>query len=61
VADATGTPAPGQEIGIERMRAGGAIITNMKGLFYEWLRTVEEVKRFHAENPEMRGLAGTML
>jgi nicotinamidase-related amidase len=58
VADATGTPAPGQEIGLNRMQNAGAIITNMKGLFYEWLRTIESVKRFHRELPDMRDLAG---
>jgi nicotinamidase-related amidase len=61
VTDATGTPAPGQELGLDRMRNAGVILVNMKGLFYEWLRTVEEVKRFHKELPEMRKLAGVVL
>ncbi len=60
-ADATGTPAPNHEPALERMRSAGAVILNMKGLFYEWLRTVEEVKRFHRENPEMREQAGVTL
>ena len=61
VADATGSPAPGQEFGLNRMRGAGVIVVNMKGLFYEWLRTVETVKRFHRENPDMRALAGIVL
>ncbi len=61
VTDATGTPAPNHEIGLERMRSAGVVLVNMKGLFYEWLRTVEEVKRFHRENPEMRKQAGITL
>lgn len=61
VADATGTPEPGQEIGLNRMRAAGAIIVNTKSLFYEWLRTVENVNRFHKENPGMRDVEGVGL
>ncbi len=61
VADATGSPAPNHVLGLDRMQRAGAIMTNMKGLFYEWLRTLQEVKRFHLELPEMRGLAGIVL
>jgi nicotinamidase-related amidase len=61
VVDSTGSPAGGHEMGLSRMQSAGAIPVNMKGLFYEWLRTVEEVKRFHRENPGMRKLAGVTL
>ena len=61
VVDAIGTPAPGQEIGLARMQNAGIIIVNMKSLFYEWLRTVEAVTRFHQELPEMRAAAGITL
>lgn len=61
VTDTTGSPAPGHELGLNRIQSAGAIIVNMKGLFYEWLRTVEAVKRFHRELPEMRELAGILL
>lgn len=61
VADATGTPSPGQEIGLKRMQNAGAIIVNTKSLFYEWMRTVEMVNRFHRECPKMRDLAGFTL
>ncbi|MGZ6315898.1 MAG: isochorismatase family protein [Anaerolineales bacterium] len=61
VTDATGTPVPGQEIGLSRMQSAGAILVNMKGLFYEWLRTIEAVHRFHRELPNMRGQAGIEL
>lgn len=61
VTDATGSPAPGHELGLSRMQSAGVIIVNMKGLFYEWLRTVEAVQRFHRELPDMRGQAGTVL
>jgi len=61
VVDATGTSAPGQEIALKRMQNAGAILVNMKGLFYEWLRTVKAVNRFHKELPDMRELAGIEL
>ncbi|MFL5803428.1 MAG: isochorismatase family protein [Roseiflexaceae bacterium] len=49
VADATGSPGTAHAFGIERMRDSGVIISSIKGLFYEWVRTVEGVQRFHAE------------
>lgn len=54
VVDATGAPAPGQEIGLNRMKNAGAMIVSVKSLFYEWMRTVEMVDRFHRECPNMR-------
>jgi len=61
VADATGSPGPGHELGLDRMRCAGAIILSTKGLFYEWLRSVEAVKRFHSENPDLRDWSGIVL
>ncbi len=61
IADATGAPGQGREIDLNRMRNAGAVILSMKSLFYEWLRTVEAVKRFHKENSDMRSLAGFAL
>ena len=61
VTDATGTTAPGQEIGLNRMQNAGTIIVSTKSLFYEWMRTVEMVNRFHRECPDMRDLAGFAL
>ncbi len=61
VADATATPASGQEIGLYRMQNAGVVIVSTKGLFYEWMRTVETVNRFHRECPNMRDLDGIVL
>jgi nicotinamidase-related amidase len=49
VADATGAPGTAHVFGLERMRDAGVIISSVKGLFYEWVRTVERAQRFHAE------------
>lgn len=40
LADAVGSPGPGHNNGIERMRDAGVIISSVKGTFYEWQRTV---------------------
>lgn len=61
VVDAVGTPGQGQEIGLNRMKSAGVVMTDQKGLFYEWLRTIETVNRFHEELPDMRGLSGVVL
>ena len=41
VTDATASPGDAHLAGLARMRDAGAILTNTKGLFYEWMRTVE--------------------
>jgi nicotinamidase-related amidase len=61
VADVVGSPQNGQEIGLERMREAGAVVVSLKSLFYEWMRTVEQVTRFHRECPGMRQPDGIVL
>jgi nicotinamidase-related amidase len=46
VADATGSPGGGHQIGLERIRAAGGIIVSAKSLYYEWVRTVEKAQAF---------------
>jgi hypothetical protein len=46
VADATGAPEPAHTAGLSRMREAGVVIVRVKNLYYEWLRTVEQVRRF---------------
>ena len=49
-ADAVGSPGPvAQAAGLERLRGLGALMTSVKSLHYEWLRTVEASDRFRAE------------
>jgi nicotinamidase-related amidase len=38
ISDATGTPPPHQEAGLQRMAQAGVILTNTKGIYYEWVR-----------------------
>jgi nicotinamidase-related amidase len=53
VADATGSPGSGHAFGLERMRDAGALVLGLKGLYYEWLRTVERADRFREEHAEI--------
>jgi nicotinamidase-related amidase len=36
--DACGTPAPNHAAGLRRLRDAGVVVTNTKGIFYEWVR-----------------------
>ncbi|MCJ7622182.1 MAG: isochorismatase family protein [Anaerolineaceae bacterium] len=46
VADATGSPGSAHEVGLERMRRAGVLISSVKSVYYEWLRTVERSSEF---------------
>lgn len=52
VADAVGSPGPDHAYGLQRMRAAGVVVVGLKGLFYEWVRTVARSEQFHAECDE---------
>ena len=49
VADAVGSPGPDHAYGLQRMRAAGVVVVGLKGLFYEWMRTVQRSEQFHAD------------
>jgi nicotinamidase-related amidase len=48
IEDATASPPPHHEAGLRRMAAGGVIITNTKGIYYEWLRDLATHARVKA-------------
>jgi nicotinamidase-related amidase len=49
VADCCGSPGRAHQAGLDRMAAGGVRVLPLRGLLYEWLRTVEAARRFRAE------------
>jgi nicotinamidase-related amidase len=53
VVDATGSPGSGHAQGLERMRDAGALLLGLKGLYYEWHRTVESADRFRARHTQL--------
>ena len=53
--DAVGSPGKAHQYGLERMKGAGVLLSNVKSLFYEWLRTVERSRNFyHMQKDELR-------
>lgn len=46
--DATASPPPHHDYGIARVRAAGAVITSVKGIYYEWVRDLATMHRARA-------------
>jgi len=40
LADVTDSPSDAHAFGLERVRGAGALVMSLKGLYYEWIRTV---------------------
>jgi nicotinamidase-related amidase len=49
VEDACGSPPPNHDVGIQRMREAGVVVTSTKALYYEWVRDLENHHRVQAE------------
>jgi len=49
VDDATASPPPHHDYGIERVRAAGATITSVKGIYYEWVRDLATMRAVRAQ------------
>ena len=47
--DATGSPPPHHEYGIARVRSAGAIITSVKGIYYEWVRDLATMHKVRGQ------------
>jgi nicotinamidase-related amidase len=45
VNDATASPSPHHDDGIDRIRAAGTVVTSVKGIYYEWLRDLATMQR----------------
>jgi nicotinamidase-related amidase len=45
ISDATASPAPHHDAGLARMRQAGVMITDTKGIHYEWMRDVASLTR----------------
>ncbi|MDP2349700.1 MAG: isochorismatase family protein [Chloroflexota bacterium] len=61
VTDATGSPGEMHELGLRRMRDAGATLVHAKGVYYEWVRTVEAARAFEAANPDLTDPPGFSL
>jgi nicotinamidase-related amidase len=54
VRDAVQSPGDGHEFGLERLRQLGVELVSTKGIFYEWLRTVQAAHEFEREHPDVK-------
>ncbi len=53
VDDATYAPGAAHLAGIRRMAEAGATIVHAKGVYYEWVRTLDAARDFEREHPEL--------
>ncbi|MFL5685327.1 MAG: isochorismatase family protein [Chloroflexota bacterium] len=53
VADATYSPGSMHDHGLRRIAEAGGVVVHAKGVYYEWLRTVEAATAFRTAHPEL--------
>jgi nicotinamidase-related amidase len=61
VEDACGAPGKAHRYGLARIQGAGALLSNLKSLYYEWLRTVEGSRAFYEEYKDELGDPGVTL
>jgi nicotinamidase-related amidase len=61
VTDATGSPGEMHELGLRRIRDAGATLVHAKGVYYEWVRTLDAALAFEAANPDLTDPPGFSL
>ena len=55
VVDAVGSPGKAHQYGLARMQSASILLSNVKSLFYEWVRTVDRSRNFyHTHKDELR-------
>lgn len=60
VADAVGSPGPDHAYGLQRMRAAGVAVVGLKGLYYEWMRSVARSEQFRAQSGDVLPLPSSV-
>jgi nicotinamidase-related amidase len=61
VSDATFSPGAMHDLGLRRIREQGGEVGHAKGVYYEWLRTLDAGLRFEAEHPDLASPPGFSL
>ena len=61
VVDATGSPGRMHRHGLRRMRDAGVLLVHAKGVYYEWIRLLDEARAFESGHPELAGPPGFSL
>jgi len=58
LADVTASPGGAHAAGLERMKNAGALVTGLKSLYYEWVRSVDRSNRIRLEHFDRIGRPG---
>jgi nicotinamidase-related amidase len=58
VADAVYSPAGAQTYGLARLRDLGVELVHCKGVYYDWMRTLDAALTFEREHPDLAGPPG---
>ena len=61
VTDATFSPGAMHEAGLRQMREAGAELRHAKGVYYEWIRTLDAARAFVRGHPELSSPPGFSL
>ncbi len=61
IEDATASPGKSHQYGLSRIQSAGALVSNVKSLFYEWMRTVEGCREFYSKYGDELGDPGIAL
>jgi nicotinamidase-related amidase len=58
VADATFSPGAMHDNGLRHVRDAGAELNHAKGVYYEWIRTLEAARAFERDHPDLAAPPG---
>ena len=58
VTDATFSPGAMHDHGLRHIREAGAELRHAKGVYYEWVRTLEAARQFETDHPELASPPG---
>ena len=61
VEDATYAPGQMHAAGLRRIAAAGGDVVHAKGVYYEWVRTLDTARAFERDYPELRNPPGFSL
>ena len=61
VEDSSASPGNAHSYGLSRIKAAGALVSNVKALYYEWMRTLDKCREFHRRYKDELGDSGVML
>ena len=53
ITDATFSPGTMHALGLRRIREAGGELHHAKGVYYEWIRTLDAARAFTAEHPDL--------